>query len=60
MLVLLFKFTATAFLAVVGAAFLVVLRHRFKQRHLWEIPGPSNISLVWGKIRVSATMQTVY
>ncbi|KAI0251708.1 cytochrome P450 [Lactifluus subvellereus] len=51
MLVLLFKFASYAFLALAGAAFLVVLRHRFRQQHLWSIPGPSTPSLIWGKIR---------
>jgi hypothetical protein len=60
MLVLLFKFISYAFLAFAGAAFLVVLRHRFRQQHLWKIPGPSTPSLVWGKIRVSETMRIVY
>ncbi|KAI0247108.1 cytochrome P450 [Lactifluus subvellereus] len=41
MLGLLFKFALYAFSAFAGAAFLVVLRHRFRQQHLWKIPGPS-------------------
>jgi hypothetical protein len=60
MLVLLFKFASYAFLAFSGAAFLVSLRRRFRQLHLWKIPGPSNPSLVWGKIHSSERMRTVY
>ncbi|KAI0247114.1 cytochrome P450, partial [Lactifluus subvellereus] len=48
MLVLLFKFASYAFLAFAGAVFLVVLRHRFRQQHLWKIPGPSTPSLAEG------------
>jgi hypothetical protein len=60
MLVLLFKFASYAFLAFAGAAFFVFLRRRFRQQHLWKIPGPSNLSLVCGKIHASETMQNVY
>jgi hypothetical protein len=60
MLVLLFKSALYAFIAFTSATFLVVLRHRFRQQHLWKIPGPSNPSLIWGKIRASGTMRTVY
>jgi hypothetical protein len=60
MLALLFKFASYAFLTFVGATFLVLLRHRFRQQHLWKIPGPPTPSLVWGKIRALGTMQTVY
>ncbi|KAI0247110.1 cytochrome P450 [Lactifluus subvellereus] len=31
-----------------GAVFLVVLRQRFRQQHLWKVPGPSTPSLVLG------------
>jgi hypothetical protein len=60
MLALLFKFASYAFLAFTGAAFLVVLRHRFRQQHLRKIPGPSTPSLVWGEFRALKKMQTVY
>ncbi|KAI0247112.1 cytochrome P450 [Lactifluus subvellereus] len=50
MLVLLFKFASYAFLTFAGVVFLVVLRHRFRQQHLWKIPGPPTPSLVWGHI----------
>jgi hypothetical protein len=56
MLVLLFKFASYVFLAFAGGAFLVVLRHRFRQQHLWKIPGPSAPSLIWGKTRISGTI----
>jgi hypothetical protein len=60
MLVLLFKFASYAFLAFAGAAFFVIVRHRFRQQHLWKIPGPSNPSVVWGKIHASGTMRNIY
>jgi hypothetical protein len=56
MLVLLFRFAAYALFAFVVTVLLVVLRHRFRQNHLWNIPGPSNPSLVWGNICVSETI----
>ncbi|KAH9979522.1 cytochrome P450 [Lactifluus volemus] len=43
-----FRSITYALLAFAAAAFLVILRRRFRQRHLWNIPGPSNTSLVWG------------
>ena len=58
MLVLLFKFASYVFLAFAGGAFLVILRHRFRQQQLWKIPGPSSPSLIWGTIRVSVTIRT--
>jgi hypothetical protein len=56
MLVLLFRFAAYALSALAITVLLVVLKHRFRQIHLWNIPGPSNPSLVWGNIYVSETI----
>jgi hypothetical protein len=47
----LFQFAAYALVALAGAASLALLRHRFRQRSLQNIPGPSNPSLFWGKLR---------
>jgi hypothetical protein len=47
----LFQFAAYALVALAGAALLALLRHRFSQRSLQNIPGPSNPSLFWGKLR---------
>ena len=47
---LLFKLAACIILASACAAFLALLRARFRQRSLHKIPGPSNPSLFWGKI----------
>jgi hypothetical protein len=44
----LFQFATYAPVALVGAALLALLRHRFRQRGLQKIPGPSNPSLFWG------------
>jgi hypothetical protein len=44
----LFQFAAYALVALAGAASLALLRHRFRQRSLQNIPGPSNPSLFWG------------
>ena len=49
----LFQFAAYALVALAGAASLTLLRHRFRQRSLQKIPGPSNPSLFWGKLRKS-------
>lgn len=45
-----FRFVAYAIASVAGAILLSLLRHRFRQRCLQNIPGPSNPSLIWGKI----------
>ncbi len=47
----LFKFSTYALVTLAGAASLALLRHRFRQRSLQKIPGPSNPSLVWGELR---------
>ncbi|KAI9443760.1 cytochrome P450 [Lactarius psammicola] len=47
----LFEFSAYALAALVGVASLAVLKHRFRQRSLQKIPGPSNPSLFWGHWR---------
>ena len=49
----LFEFAAYALVALVGVALLAVYRHRLRQRSLLKIPGPSNPSLFWGKLRWS-------
>ncbi len=49
MSVLIFRFAAYAIVALAGAVLLPVLKHRFRQRCLQKIPGPSNPSLIWGK-----------
>ncbi|KAH9073512.1 cytochrome P450 [Lactarius deliciosus] len=43
----LFEVAAYALVALAGAASLTLLRHRFRQRSLLKIPGPSNPSLFW-------------
>ncbi|KAH9175545.1 cytochrome P450 [Lactarius sanguifluus] len=43
----LFEVAAYALVALAGAASLTLLRHRFRQRSLLKIPGPSNSSLFW-------------
>ena len=60
MFLVLFRSTGYALFAFAAVAFLVILRRRFRQRHLWNIPGPSNASLVWGNILVSEMIRTVY
>jgi len=50
MSVLLFELAVCVILAPACAAFLAMLGHRFRQRSLHKIPGPSNPSLFWGKI----------
>ena len=45
-----FKLSAYALLALTSAALLAVLERRLRQRSLRKISGPSNPSLVWGKI----------
>ncbi|KAI9443764.1 cytochrome P450 [Lactarius psammicola] len=47
----LFEFAVYALVALTGVASLAVLRHRFRQRSLQKIPGPSNPSLFWGHWR---------
>ncbi|KAH9003662.1 cytochrome P450 [Lactarius hatsudake] len=47
MSVLIFRFVAYAIVALAGAILLSVLKHRFRQRSLLNIPGPSNPSLFW-------------
>ncbi len=47
----LFEFVAYALVALAGVASLAVLRHRFRQRTLQKIPGPSNPSPFWGELR---------
>ncbi|KAI9461548.1 cytochrome P450 [Lactarius psammicola] len=47
----LFKIFAYALVALAGVALLAVLKHRIRQRSLQRIPGPSNPSLFWGKLR---------
>jgi hypothetical protein len=53
MSVLIFRFAAYAVvalaLAMAGAVFLPVLKHRFRQRALHKILGPSSPSVIWGK-----------
>jgi hypothetical protein len=53
MSVLIFRFPAYAIvalaLALAGAVLLPVLKHRFRQRSLQKIPGPSSPSFIWGK-----------
>ncbi|KAH9046662.1 cytochrome P450 [Lactarius hengduanensis] len=44
----LFDVATYALVALAGAASLILLRHRFRQRSLLKIPGPSNPSLFWG------------
>ncbi|KAH9024224.1 cytochrome P450 [Lactarius pseudohatsudake] len=44
----LFDVATYALVALAGAASLTLLRHRFRQRSLLKIPGPSNPSLFWG------------
>ncbi|KAH9031912.1 cytochrome P450 [Lactarius pseudohatsudake] len=51
MSVLIFRFVAYAIVALAGAVLLSVLKHRFRQRSLLKIPGPSNPSLFWGHWR---------
>ncbi|KAH9175552.1 cytochrome P450 [Lactarius sanguifluus] len=46
----LFEVAAYALVALAGAASLTLLRHRFRQRSLLKIPGPSNPSLFWGHL----------
>ncbi len=46
----LFEFAAYALVALVGAASLAVLRHRYRQRSLQNIPGPLNPSFFLGKL----------
>ena len=47
----LFQFAVYSLAALVGTASLAILRHRFRQRSLRKIPGPSNPSIFWGKLR---------
>ncbi|KAH9165536.1 cytochrome P450 [Lactarius sanguifluus] len=47
----LFGVAAYALVALAGAASLTLLRHRFRQRSILKIPGPSNPSLFWGHWR---------
>jgi hypothetical protein len=54
------RLTAYALLVFARTVLLVVLRRRFRQRCLWNIPGSSNASLVWGNIPISETTQIVY
>ncbi|KAH8982228.1 cytochrome P450 [Lactarius akahatsu] len=51
MSVFIFRFVAYAIVALAGAVLLSVLKHRFRQRSLLKIPGPSNPSLFWGHWR---------
>ncbi|KAI9442924.1 cytochrome P450 [Lactarius indigo] len=44
----LFDVAACALVVLAGAASLALLGHRFRQRSLLKIPGPSNPSLFWG------------
>ncbi|KAH8986066.1 cytochrome P450 [Lactarius hatsudake] len=44
----LFEVAAYALVALAGAASLILLGHRFRQRSLLKIPGPSKPSLFWG------------
>ena len=44
-----FKLALYSLFTAAGSVFLVILKHRLKQRCLWKIPGPSNPSLLWGK-----------
>jgi hypothetical protein len=60
MLLALFRPVAYALLAFTSAAILVVLTRRFRQRHLWDVPGPSNPSFVWGDRPVSEMIRIVY
>ncbi|KAI9458423.1 cytochrome P450 [Lactarius psammicola] len=48
---LLFELAVCVILAPTCAAFLAMLGHRFRQRSLHKIPGPSNASLIWGHWR---------
>jgi hypothetical protein len=50
MLFVIFRPIAYALFGFAAATILVMLRRRLRQRHLWNIPGPSNTSLVWGNI----------
>jgi cytochrome P450 len=45
------RFAAYVIAALAGAFLLSLLRHRFRQRCLQKIPGPSNPSLIWGHSR---------
>ncbi|KAI9458420.1 cytochrome P450 [Lactarius psammicola] len=51
MSILLFELVACVLVAPACVAFFAVLRHRFRQRSLHKIPGPSNPSLFWGHWR---------
>ena len=44
------RFSVYAIAALAGAVLLSLLRNRFKQRGLQKIQGPSNPSLIWGKL----------
>ena len=39
--------------ALASAVLFSLLRHRFRQRGLQKIPGPSNPSLIWGKTHIA-------
>jgi hypothetical protein len=45
-----FQLATCSIVALAGAVLLSALRHWFRQRCLQKIPGPSNPSLIWGKI----------
>ncbi|KAI9432668.1 cytochrome P450 [Lactarius indigo] len=49
--ILIFRFAAYAIVTLAGAVLFSVLNHRFRQRSLQKIPGPSNPSLIWGHWR---------
>ncbi|KAH9066038.1 cytochrome P450 [Lactarius deliciosus] len=46
----LFEVVAYALVALAGAVSVALLGHRFRQRNLLKIPGPSNPSLFWGHL----------
>ena len=47
----LFEFAAYTLVALAGVATIALHMHKFRQRSLQKIPGPSNTSLFWGKLR---------